>query len=215
MYRFFLTLSMCSTRMRHGDGRKTLGVEESYTIGSYENESFCKNKNFARFAKNVDDRIWVIYSPDCCLFFEFVSSSLLGPHVIHILLGLAPQRKLLNAPVQPTIFPFYLIYWISPQRAPGKTRQDKARTMDLFVVVPAQLLLFFKLPLPQRHLHVPVRILAADHETDLARRVRRDRGVGVFDRGEYFFATFLQVGDKAEVQPLVFSLGHPGGGGRR
>lgn len=85
--------------------------------------------------------------------------------------------------------------------------------MDLFVVVPAQLLLFFKLPFPQRHLHVPVRILAADHEADLARRVRRDRGVGVFDRGEYFFATFLQVGDEAEVQPLVFSLGHPGGGG--
>lgn len=85
--------------------------------------------------------------------------------------------------------------------------------MDLFVVVAAQLLLFFKLPLPQRHLHVPVRVLAADHESDLARRISRDSGVGVFDRGEYFFATFLQVSDEAEVQPLVFGLGHPGGGG--
>lgn len=134
----------------------------------------------------------MIYTPDCCLFFEFVSSSLLAPHsIIHILLGLAPQRKFMNAPYNPPCFPFLSDYWLSPQRAPGKTRQNKARTMDLFVVVPAQLLLFFKLPLPQRHLHVPVRILAADHESDLARGVRRDSGVGVFDGGEYFFATFL------------------------
>lgn len=34
--------------MRHGDGKeKTLGDEESYTIGSCENESFIK-KNFSR-----------------------------------------------------------------------------------------------------------------------------------------------------------------------
>lgn len=80
--------------------------------------------------------------------------------------------------------------------------------MDLFIVVPAQLLLFFKLPLPQRHLDVSIRILAANHKSDLARRVRRDSGVGVLDRGEYLFATFLQFGDETEVQPLVFSLGH-------
>lgn len=102
---------------------------------------------------------------------------------------------------------------LSPQRAPRKTRQNKARTMDLFIIVPAQLLLFFKLPLPQGHLDVPVGILAADHESDLARWVRRDRGVGIFDRGEYFFATFLQVGDETEVQPLIFGFGAPGGGG--
>lgn len=85
--------------------------------------------------------------------------------------------------------------------------------MDLFIIVPAELLLFFKLPLPQWHLHVSAGILAADHESYLARRVRRDSGVGIFDRGEYFFATFLQVGDEAQVQPLVFGLGHRGGGG--
>lgn len=82
--------------------------------------------------------------------------------------------------------------------------------MDLFIIVSAQLLLFFKLPLPQGHLDVPVGILAADHESDLARWVRRDSGVGIFDRGEYFLATFLQVGDEAEVQPLVFGLQHRG-----
>lgn len=82
--------------------------------------------------------------------------------------------------------------------------------MDLFIIVPAQLLLFFKLPLPQGHLDVPVGILAADHESDLARWVGRDSGVGIFDRGEYFLATFLQVGDEAEVQPLVFRLRHRG-----
>lgn len=51
---FVFDVVYVSTRMGHGDGRKTLGDEESYTIGS------CKNKSFvfcffffffARFAK--------------------------------------------------------------------------------------------------------------------------------------------------------------------
>lgn len=112
--------------------------------------------------------------------------------------------------VHPTLFSILSADLLSPQRAPRKTRQNKARTMDLFIIVSAQLLLFFKLPLPQGYLDVPVGILAADHESDLARWVRRDSGIGIFDRGEYFLATFLQVGDEAEVQPLVFGLQHRG-----
>lgn len=99
-----------STRMGHGDGRKTLGDEESYTIGSCKNKSFVFFFFFRSLCKNEEDRIWVIYTPDCCLFFEFVSSSLLAPHsIMHILLGLAPQRKFMNAPYNPPCFPFYLI----------------------------------------------------------------------------------------------------------
>lgn len=115
MYRIFFfvfDVVYVSTRMGHGDGRKTLGDEESYTIGSCKNKVFCIFFFFffRSLCKNEEDRIWVIYTPDCCLFFEFVSSSLLAPHsIIHILLGLAPQRKFMNAPYNPPCFPFYLI----------------------------------------------------------------------------------------------------------
>lgn len=53
-------------------------------------------KFFARFA-NVDDKIWATYTHGCRLFFEFVSSSPLAHSIIHILLRLAPRRKLLKA----------------------------------------------------------------------------------------------------------------------
>lgn len=97
------------TRMGHGDGRKTLGHRRVLHDRELQERAFC-NFFFRSLCKNVDDRTWVIYTPDCCLFFEFRSSSLLAPHsIIHILLGLALQRKLLNALVQPTLFPFYLI----------------------------------------------------------------------------------------------------------
>lgn len=136
--------------------------------------------------------------------------------ILHVLLralflGLKAAAKCPFVP--PTLFSILYADFLSPQRAPCKTRQNKARTMDLFIIVPAQLLLFFEFPLPQGHLDVTAGILAADHESDLARWVRRDSGVGIFDRGEYFLATFLQVGDEAEVQPLVFGLQHRRGGG--
>lgn len=76
--------------------------------------------------------------------------------------------------------------------------------MDLLVVIPAQLLLLVGIPLAKRNLDVTGRILAADHEADLARRVGRDRRVGVFDHGEHFLAGFLELGDEREMQPLVF-----------
>lgn len=53
-------------------------------------------------------------------------------------------------------------------------------------------------------LDVAVRILAANHETDLAGRVSRDGSVGVLDDGEDFFAGLFQVGDELEMEPLVF-----------
>lgn len=82
---------------------------------TFHDSGRCKNEYVfffffsARFA-NVDDRIWVIYKHNCRLFFEVVSSCALAPHsIIHILLRLAPRRKLLKAPakcsfVQPTLF---------------------------------------------------------------------------------------------------------------
>ena len=76
--------------------------------------------------------------------------------------------------------------------------------MDILVVVPTQLLLLLNTPAPQRLLHIPILVLATDHEADLAARVRGYGGVGIFDGGKDLFAGFLQVGDEGEVEPLVF-----------
>ncbi len=67
--------------------------------------------------------------------------------------------------------------------------------MDIFIIIPTQLLLLLHTPAPHRLLDVPLFILAADHEPDLAARIRRDGGVGVFDSGEDLLARFLEVGD--------------------
>lgn len=75
-----------------------------------------------------------------------------------------------------------------PQRLPRKTRQHKARPMNLAIIIPTQPFLLLHTPMPQRRLDIPVRVLAADHKPDLARGVGGDRGVGVFDGGEDFFA---------------------------
>ena len=56
---------------------------------------------------------------------------------------------------------------------------------------------------PDGLLDIAARILAADHEADLARWIRGYGGVSVFDNGEDFFASFAQVLDKVEVEPLV------------
>ena len=75
--------------------------------------------------------------------------------------------------------------------------------MNRLIIVPTQLVLLFGIPAPHGRRDVAVFILAADHEADLARGVGGDGGVGVFDRGEDFFAGFLEVGDEGEVEPLV------------
>lgn len=89
----------------------------------------------------------------------------------------------------PSLFPSL------PQRLPRKTRQDKTRPVDLLVVVPTQLLFLLYSPASQRRLDVPIFILATDHKPDLARRICRDRRVGVLDGGEDLLAGFLQLGD--------------------
>lgn len=81
--------------------------------------------------------------------------------------------------------------------------------MNLLIVVPAQLLLLVNLPVAERDLDVAGGILAADHEANLARRVGRDRRVGVFDHGENFFTTFFELGNEREMQPLVFGYSGP------
>ena len=85
---------------------------------------------------------------------------------------------------------------ISSQCLPSKARQDEARRMDILVVVPTQLLLFFHAPAPHRLLDIPILVFAANHEPNLSAWVGRDSGVGVFDRREYLFARLLQVGDE-------------------
>lgn len=76
--------------------------------------------------------------------------------------------------------------------------------MDLLTVISAQLLLLLHTPAPQRLLEIALRVLAADHEADLAGGVRGDGGVGVLDGREDLEAGFAEVGDEFEVEPLVF-----------
>ena len=75
--------------------------------------------------------------------------------------------------------------------------------MNRLIVVPTQLILLVGIPAAHGRRDVAVLILAADHEADLARGIGWDGGIGVFDRGEDFFAGFLEVGDEGEVEPLV------------
>ena len=77
--------------------------------------------------------------------------------------------------------------------------------MNISIIVATQALLLLTRPLPQGLAHITLRILATHHEPDLAGRVRRDSGVGVFGDGEDFLACLFEVGDELEVEPLVFS----------
>lgn len=77
----------------------------------------------------------------------------------------------------------------------SKSRQNKARLMDLSVVVPAQPSLLLGRPRADGLLDVAAGLLAADHEADLAGGVRRDRRVRVLGDGEYLAAVLLQLRD--------------------
>ena len=76
--------------------------------------------------------------------------------------------------------------------------------MDILIIVAAQLLLLLASPRADGLTHIAVRILAADHEADLPRRVGGNGGIGVFCDREDFLAGLLQVGNESEVKPLVF-----------
>ena len=65
--------------------------------------------------------------------------------------------------------------------------------MNLPIIIPTQLLLLLDAPAAHGLLDVAVRVLAADHEADLAGGVGRDGGVGVFDDGEDFLAGFFEL----------------------
>ncbi len=79
--------------------------------------------------------------------------------------------------------------------------------MDLRVVVLAELDFLLRGPRAERHLDIGVGILGANHETDLARRVGRDGGVGVLGDREDLLAVLLELGDEGQVKPLVLSCG--------
>lgn len=89
------------------------------------------------------------------------------------------------------------------QRLTRKVGQDKARAVHLGVVIAAELLLLFFGPATEGLAHVTVGILAADHETDLAGRIGRNGGVGVFGDGKDLTADLAEVGNEGEMEPLV------------
>ena len=77
--------------------------------------------------------------------------------------------------------------------------------MDIGIVVSAKTFLVLTGPLAQWFTNVARRVLAADHEADLAGRIGGNRSVSVFGNGEDLLASLLQVPDQREVQPLVLS----------
>ena len=99
------------------------------------------------------------------------------------------------------------LYWPTDllQGLSSEGRQDEAGLVDLRVVVSAELVLLLGGPGPQGLLDVAARLLAADHEANLARGVRGDRGVRVLRDGEDLAALLLELGDERHVQPLVLS----------
>lgn len=91
------------------------------------------------------------------------------------------------------------------QSLAGKGGQDECCSVDVLVVVLAQLLLLFRGPASERLLEVGIGILGANHETDLTRWVGGNSGVGIVDSREDFLAVLLELGDEWQVQPLVLS----------
>ena len=98
----------------------------------------------------------------------------------------------------------YNLHLLSLQSPAGKSGQNETRTVDLLVVIFAQLLLFLGTPTTHRFFEVPLGILTTDHEADLTRRVGGDGGVGVLDHGKNLAAGPLEAGDERQVEPDVF-----------
>jgi len=76
--------------------------------------------------------------------------------------------------------------------------------VDPLVVVSVHLPFLFVGYSPERLGDVPVRVLAANHETNLARWIGRDGGVGIFRNREDFVTRLLKVGNELQMEPLVF-----------
>ena len=101
------------------------------------------------------------------------------------------------------MIPRQVAYNLRTQRLASEVGQHKAGAVNVLVVVTAQLLFLLPSPGADGLTHVAAGVLAADHETDLARGVGGDGGVGVFRDREDLLAGLLEVGDQREVEPLV------------
>jgi len=94
--------------------------------------------------------------------------------------------------------PIYLI-----QRSGRESRQYEACLVDPLVIVSVHLLFLLVGYSPEGLGDVPVRVLAANHETNLAGWIGRDGRVGVFRNWEDFTTRLLKVSNELQVEPLV------------
>lgn len=75
-------------------------------------------------------------------------------------------------------------------------RQNEAGFVNLLVVIFAQLVFLLRTPGSDRCFDISVGIFATDHETNLARRIGGNGGIGILGHGEDFLAVFLELGDE-------------------
>lgn len=85
--------------------------------------------------------------------------------------------------------------------------QNEACFVNLLVVVAAEFLFLLRAPSSQWLLDISIGILAANHETNLARRVCGNGSVGILNDREDFLAFFLELGNEWQVEPLILGLG--------
>lgn len=93
----------------------------------------------------------------------------------------------------------------SVQKGAGPSRQHERGFMNFGIVVSVLLLLFVDIVDAQRLVDFTRGILAADHESDLARRIGGNSRVCVFGDRKNFRAGFLEIANQGHVQPDVFS----------
>ena len=77
--------------------------------------------------------------------------------------------------------------------------------MDLFVIVFAELLLLLLSPRAKRLLHIAVLVLATYQKANLARRIRGNGSVGVFNARKDLETRLSNLGYEGKMEPLVFA----------
>jgi hypothetical protein len=89
----------------------------------------------------------------------------------------------------------------------GELGKNEGSSVNLRVVVAAELGFLLRSPLAQRLLQSQFLVLGEHHETNLATGVSGDGSVGILNNGEESAAESLDLLDKRKMEPHAFTLG--------